>query len=37
LDVAHYIPGLLAGVYGSEEWMTALYKRKKLKLVGELR
>jgi len=35
LDVAHYVPGLLAGVYGSEKWMTALYKqRKKLKLVN---
>lgn len=35
LDVAHYVPGLLGGVYGSEKWMTALYeKRKKLKLVG---
>jgi hypothetical protein len=34
LDVAHYVPGLLAGVYGSEKWMTALYKqRKKPKLV----
>jgi len=29
-----YVPGLLAGVYGSEKWMTALYKqRKKPKLV----
>lgn len=35
LDVAHYVPGLLSGVYGSEKWMTSLYKRrKKLKLVG---
>jgi hypothetical protein len=34
LDVAHYVPGLLAGVYGSEKWMTALYEqRKKMKLV----
>ena len=34
LDVAHYVPGLLGGVYGSEKWMTALYKRrKKVKLV----
>src|ERR1039458_7607013 len=23
LDVAHYVPGLLEGVYGSEKWMTA--------------
>lgn len=37
LDVAHYVPGLLQGVYGTEKWMTALYKhRKKLKLVGRL-
>jgi predicted TPR repeat methyltransferase len=36
LDVAHYIPGLLAGVYGSERWMTELYKQKKLKLVAKL-
>lgn len=34
LDIAHYVPGLLAGVYGSEKWMVALYRhRKKLKLV----
>jgi hypothetical protein len=34
LDVAHYIPALLEGVYGSEKWMTALYRqRKKLRLV----
>lgn len=34
LDVAHYVPGLLQGVYGSEKWMTALYKqRPKPKLV----
>jgi|ERR1035438_198537 vacuolar-type H+-ATPase subunit E/Vma4 len=34
LDVAHYVPGLLGGVYGSEKWMAALYEqRKKLKLV----
>jgi hypothetical protein len=36
LDIAHYIPGLLAGVYGSEKWMTALYEQKKLKLVAKL-
>jgi len=34
LDVAHYVPALLQGVYGSEKWMTALHKqRRKLKLV----
>jgi predicted TPR repeat methyltransferase len=38
LDVAHYVPGLLEGVYGSEKWMTTLYKqRKKLKLVDTTR
>jgi predicted TPR repeat methyltransferase len=34
LDVAHYVPGLLQGVYGSEKWMTGLYKqRRNLRLV----
>ena len=34
LDVAHYVPALPQGVYGSEKWMTALYKRKRrLRLV----
>jgi len=34
LDVAHYVPGLLGGVFGSEKWMTALHRqRKKLRLV----
>jgi hypothetical protein len=34
LDVAHYVPGMLQGIYGSEKWMTALFKeRKKLKLM----
>ena len=34
LDVAHYVPGLLEGIYGSEKWMAALYKqRKRLNLV----
>jgi vacuolar-type H+-ATPase subunit E/Vma4 len=34
LDVAHYVPGLLGGVYGTEKWMTALYEeRNKLRLV----
>jgi len=34
LDVAHYVPELFAGVYGSEKWMTALYKqRKNLRLI----
>lgn len=38
LDVAHYVPALLQGVYGSEKWMTALYKqRRKLKLVDTAR
>lgn len=34
LDISHYAPGLLQGVYGSEKWMMALYKqRPKPKLV----
>jgi hypothetical protein len=38
LDVAHYVPALLQGVYGSEKWMTALYKqRRKLRLVDSAR
>lgn len=38
LDVAHYVPGLLQGVYGTEKWMTALYKqRPKPKLVEKSR
>jgi len=38
LDVAHYVPALLQGVYGSEKWMAALYKqRRKLKLVDTTR
>lgn len=28
LKVAHYVPGLLQGVYGSEKWMTKLFKRR---------
>jgi predicted TPR repeat methyltransferase len=38
LDVAHYVPALLQGVYGSEKWMTALYReRRKLALVKSKR
>jgi hypothetical protein len=38
LDVAHYVPALLQGVYGSEKWMTGLYKQRlKLKLVHSAR
>jgi hypothetical protein len=38
LDVAHYVPALLQGVYGSEKWMSALYKqRRKLRLVDTTR
>jgi len=38
LDVAHYVPSLLQGVYGSEKWMTALFKqRRKLRLVDATR
>jgi hypothetical protein len=38
LDIAHYVPALLQGIYGSEKWMTALYKqRRKLKLVDSTR
>jgi hypothetical protein len=29
LDVAHYVPALLEGVYGSEKWMAALYKQRR--------
>jgi hypothetical protein len=29
LDVAHYVPGLLGGVYGTEKWMSRLLKEKK--------
>lgn len=38
LDVAHYVPALLQGAYGSEKWMTSLYKkRRKLTLVDAKR
>src|SRR5665213_977801 len=38
LDVAHYAPGLLQGVFGTEKWMTAIsQQRRKLKLVDALR
>ncbi|HZB89100.1 MAG TPA: DUF2442 domain-containing protein [Terracidiphilus sp.] len=38
LDIAHYIPGLLQGVYGSEKWMAALYRqRAKPRLVARAR
>ena len=38
LDVAYYVPSLLQGVYGSEKWMTALFKQKrKLRLVDATR
>lgn len=34
LDVSHYVPALLQGVYGTEKWMTALYRlRSKPRLV----
>lgn len=34
LDVSHYVPGLLQGVYGSEKWMAALRKpQRKLRRV----
>lgn len=33
IEVAHYVPALLQGVYGSEKWMTNLYKKGALKLV----
>jgi|SRR5271157_5107446 len=29
LDVAHHVPGLIQGVYGSEKWMMALYKQRR--------
>jgi predicted TPR repeat methyltransferase len=29
LDVSHYVPALLQGVYGSEKWMTSLNKRRR--------
>lgn len=28
LDVAHYLPAVLAGVFGTERWMAALYGRR---------
>lgn len=38
LDVAHYVPGMLQGVYGSEKWMATLQKqRRKLSLVDARR
>jgi predicted TPR repeat methyltransferase len=38
LDVAHYVPGLMQGIYGSERWMAGLLKqRKKLRLVEKSR
>ncbi|HVZ83530.1 MAG TPA: DUF2442 domain-containing protein [Terracidiphilus sp.] len=38
VDIAHYVPGLLQGIYGSEKWMAALYKqRSRPKLVGQAR
>ncbi|MGA2217599.1 MAG: DUF2442 domain-containing protein [Terracidiphilus sp.] len=29
LDVAHYVPALVQGVYGSEKWMMALHSQRK--------
>ena len=38
LDVSHYVPGLLEGVYGTEKWMAKLYRqRRKLQLVRKAR
>jgi hypothetical protein len=35
LDVAHYVPALLRGVYGSEKWMTTVSEQKrKLNLIA---
>jgi hypothetical protein len=28
LDVAHYVPKMLQGVYGTEKWMTSLYHQR---------
>jgi predicted TPR repeat methyltransferase len=34
LDVAHYVPALIQGVYGTEKWMDSLHKQgRKLSLV----
>ncbi|HEX7728551.1 MAG TPA: DUF2442 domain-containing protein [Terracidiphilus sp.] len=38
LDVSHYVPALLQGVYGTEKWMTSLYKqRPKPRLVQKVK
>ena len=38
LDVAHYVPGLLQGVYGTEKWMETIHRqRQKLRLVAKSR
>lgn len=38
LDASHYVPALLQGAYGSEKWMTSLYKQRgKLMLVNKKR
>lgn len=35
LDVAHYVPALAQGVYGSEKWMTALHSLRKKMTTSE--
>jgi len=38
LDIAHYVPALLQGVYGTEKWMTALsWQKRRLRLVDSKR
>lgn len=38
IDASHYVPALLQGVYGSEKWMTSIYRqRRKLRLVNPRR
>lgn len=35
LEISHYVPSLLQGVYGTEKWMASLQKqRRRLKLLG---
>ncbi|MGD0348546.1 MAG: DUF2442 domain-containing protein [Terracidiphilus sp.] len=29
LDIAHYVPGLMQGIYGSEKWMAMLLKQRR--------
>jgi len=37
LDVAHYVPGMMQGVYGSEKWMAALHRQRRKPALVETR